>query len=114
MPKGIHPAFIEEFSKTQPFLNGKSSRPFISFGPGDIYLLVTNIQVPAQYCSLLLPQLLEIVLETLVPVVYSVLQTVKFLATVGDVGGYQIELLELHSEDSTLMGVLGLGKVLFD
>lgn len=74
---------------------------------------MTNIQISTKNSSFLFSKIFQIMLETFVPVFNSVVKSIKFLSTIRDIGCYQIKFLKLHCQNSALMRMLRLGKILF-
>ena len=97
--EGVNPTAFQELTEAVAFFDGKSCRLLIAFRPGDVNLLVTDVEVSTEDHSFLLAEVVTIFLEALVPLIDSVIQAIQLLPSVWDVSCDEVKLFELHRDD---------------
>ena len=69
---------------------------------------MTHIKVSANDSSLLFLELVAVILKALIPIFDSVVKSIKFLSRIRDIGGDEVEFLELNGNHSSFLRMLHL------
>lgn len=72
MSESVNPSILQQLREALSLLHGESCCFFIALGTGNVNLLMADIKISTKNGSFLFPQLFQVLLETFVPVLYSV------------------------------------------
>jgi hypothetical protein len=70
---------------------------------------MTYIEISTNDNCLFLFEVVAIFLEALIIIIDSILKSIKFLSSVGNISSDQVKIFEFAYYDSSLLGVLFLG-----
>ena len=116
MSESVNKPFLQEFIERFPLLWSISGNLILALWVKDINLLVSNIQVTCEnhWLVLIISKFLEVRLKVPIPLVDSVLESVKAITGVRHICFHENEFFELGGNDPAFSVVFGNSKVVGD
>jgi hypothetical protein len=116
MSESVNKPFLQEFIKRFPLLWSITGNLILALWVKDINLLVSNIQVTCEnhWLVLIISKFLEVSLKVPIPLVDSVLESVKAITGVRHICLHENEFVELGGNDPAFSVVFGNSKVVGD
>jgi len=116
MSESVNKPFLQEFIKRFPLLWSITGNLILALWVKDINLLVSNIQVTCEnhWLVLIISKFLEVRLKVPIPLVDSVLESVKAITGVRHICLHENEFVELGCNDPAFSVMFGNSKVVGD